>query len=139
MNIVTLIEKKFRWFKNIPLLPILLDEQLKLATFIFMPLRYYKMKEFTKLVKQKPNIVCVLHKYGGLQFNLHDIEIGHLHGNGLLDLKLDSSSKQEIMSRYDYVENHHVNVTSNWVSIEIRSSSNLDDLISIFNKAYERL
>lgn len=48
-----------------------------------------------------------MHKYRGIQFNYRNKEIGHMHGNGMVDILLDRKTKKQLISK-NMVKEHHV-------------------------------
>ena len=91
MNSSKLIAKLFKHFKKIPLLPNLFDEQLKVITLFFNPKVFANMIELNSWIKSLKNVKTKYHKLGGLEFIVNDKEICHIHGDGLVDVKLNKS------------------------------------------------
>ncbi|MCD0489543.1 DUF5519 family protein [Pedobacter sp. MC2016-14] len=60
------------------------------------------------------------HKYGGLQFNCGQQELGHIHGNGLLDILFSLKIKQLLMKE-GKIEDHHRFSSSGWISFHLRN------------------
>lgn len=133
-DVLSDIAKHFALLKKIPFLPILVDEQIKVITFLFRPSVMYRMSALSKTIKSWQGVNCHYHKFGGLQFDYKGREIGHLHGNGLLDLKLSKNLNQLRLN--PLIEPHHFLGDSNWVSIKIRSNSPLEEIIAIVEKLY---
>src|SRR5688572_21652543 len=48
-----------------------------------------------------------LHRFGGIQFNYNGKEIGHIHGNGILDIVFTTKTKKSLMVDRR-VTDHHV-------------------------------
>ncbi len=132
---ISWVAKHLSFLKKIPLLPILIDEQIKLLTFLFKPSVLYLMSALNKTVKSWEGIQSSYHRFGGLQFDYQGKEIGHLHGNGLLDLKLNQ--KLNHLHKHPLIEAHHFLGEGNWVSIKIRSNTNLDELLAVVKSIYE--
>lgn len=130
------IEKKFRIFKNIPFLPILIDEQIKVLTLLFYPKVYNNMMRYMDYVKSHNAISTKYHKYGGIQFNIANREIGHMHGDGLVDIYLNKGL-QKMFVEQGIVEEHHVLKGTGWVSFKISRNPNLKDLKKVTEIAIE--
>ena len=75
------------------------------------------------------------HKYGGVQFNAFNRELGHIHGNGLLDILFSQTQKLVLMNRYP-IQHHHVFKHSGWVSFKIKTVSDKKLAIELLRAAY---
>ena len=60
------------------------------------------------------------HRFGGVEFNLGTREIGHLHGDRLLDVPFPRRMRDALIAD-GRAEPHHVLPQSGWVSFRIRS------------------
>lgn len=132
---MTFMARSIPRLKKIPLLPILIDEQVKLVTFLFKPSVFYVMSQVTHEVKSWKQISTHYHHFGGLQFNVGNKEIGHLHGNGLLDLKIPKKLKTAI-NQLEGIEDHHFLKKGNWISIQIQSDSTPKNMIKALRLIY---
>ena len=78
------------------------------------------------------------HRFGGVEFQLGRIELGHLHGDRLADLPFPKSVRDELVAS-GRVQPHHVLPQSGWVSRWIESEDDTDDVIELFRLNYERV
>jgi hypothetical protein len=78
------------------------------------------------------------HRFGGLEFRLGRVELGHIHGDVLADLPFPKRTRDALIDS-GRAEPHHVLPDSGWVSRRIRSSSDVDDVIELFRLNYERV
>ena len=76
-----------------------------------------------------------IHKYGGLQFNVHKKEIGHLHSNGLLDVVYSRKVKTMLMKE-GRVNHHHLFEKSGWISFYIASAEDEVYAIKLLKLSY---
>ncbi len=136
MNSSKLIAKLFNPFKKIPLLPNLFDEQLKVITLFFNPKVFANMIELNSWIKSLKNVKTKYHKLGGLEFIVNDKEICHIHGDGLVDVKLNKSLKNKF-KRIENIENHHVLPNSNMISYQIAKNDDLIQIKEIIKIVYE--
>ncbi len=130
-----LIAHTFGWLKQIPFLPILIDEQLKLFTLFFRPAIFSKMIDLTQELRKMEGVTTKYHKYGGLEFMVNDKEICHLHGDGLVDIRLTKKWRNHYV-HLNVVEKHHILEESSWVSYQIMKSDNLEIILDVIQKAY---
>jgi hypothetical protein len=78
------------------------------------------------------------HRFGGVEFVVGRIEIGHLHGDRLADLPFPRKVRDELISE-GRAEPHHVLPDSGWVSRWIEGEAEVDDVIALFRLNYDRV
>lgn len=130
------VVKYFRCLKYVPGLPLVFESWLQLHTFITKPVLLDWMDDISAEVQQWPNVTSRLHKYGGLQFDLYHKEIGHLHGNGLLDILLTRRLKAALLQE-GYVEDHHTLNNTGWISFYIRTEKDKAYALRLLKLGYE--
>ena len=130
------IARTFSFFKRIPYLPILIDEQIKIFTLFFKPKVFQQMIEVVKWVKKLPNIKSKYHKYGGLEFQINGKEICHIHGDGLTDVLLNRECAEKLILNTE-AEEHHVIKNSGWISYQINNNTITSELTQIIQRAYD--
>lgn len=130
-----IIVRYFGFFKHIPGVPYVYDALLKIRLFFFNRKLLNDLDDIEQTVSSWNDVYVTLHKYGGTQFNLNSYELGHLHGNGLLDVLLTRSHKKELMQKHS-IEDHHVFKDSGWISLWIKTSSDKELAIEVLQQAY---
>jgi Family of unknown function (DUF5519) len=123
------------FLKHIPVVPHVYDALLKIKLFFFNRKLLDNLDDIEETVLSWGGTSVTLHKYGGAQFNLHAQEIGHLHGNGLLDVLLTRTIKEELIREHP-IENHHVFKNSGWISFWIKTPADKDLAIEVLQQAY---
>lgn len=78
------------------------------------------------------------HRFGGVEFRLGKIELGHLHGDRLADLPFPKKIRDELVVEGRALP-HHVLPSSGWVSREIDEPGDVDKVIALFRLNYERV
>jgi hypothetical protein len=78
------------------------------------------------------------HRFGGVEFRLGKIELGHLHGDRLADLPFPKAVRNELIDA-GRAQPHHVLPNSGWVSRRIHSPDDVEDVIGLFRLNYERV
>ena len=86
-------------------------------------------------VSKWDGINVTLHKFGGLQFNFNNREIGHIHSNGILDILFNRNTKSILVER-GMASDHHVFPDSGWISFYIRQADDGDSAIKLLKLAY---
>lgn len=130
------IVRYFGFLKVVPFLPQLFDVSLRLYSFLFKPGISRAIDEIEQEIGAWPGVALSQHKYGGVQFNLGKKELGHIHGNGLVDIQFNRKIKEELVSA-GLAEPHHILTKSGWISFYIRSDGDTDKVIFLFTKAKE--
>jgi hypothetical protein len=78
------------------------------------------------------------HRFGGVEFRLGKVELGHIHGDELADLPFPTKVRNELVEQ-KRARPHHVLPESGWVSRPIAEASDVDDVIGLFRLNYDRL
>ena len=76
------------------------------------------------------------HRFGGVEFLLGKREIGHLHGNVLLDTPFPRKVRDALVAAGE-AEPHHVLPQSGWISFRIRSAKDAEAAVGLLRKSYD--
>lgn len=82
-------------------------------------------------------VSAVPHRFGGTEFRMDARELGHMHGDYLVDIPFPTRIRNELVEA-GRCEPHHVLPNSGWVSFYIRDECDVDAAIELFRMAYER-
>ena len=85
-----------------------------------------------------PNVTAHPHRFGGVEFQVNQHELGHLHGDHLADLPFPVRMRRELVAD-GRASPHHILPDTGWVSYYIRSAADLDGAIALFRLNYDRL
>jgi hypothetical protein len=110
----------FALLKHVPLLAQLFDALLKIETFVTNRKVLDYVDEIEEEVLSWTNMSVERHKFGGIQFNRGSKEIGHIHGNGLVDVLFAQTIKKKLLEE-GRIRDHHVFKKSGWVSFQIQT------------------
>jgi hypothetical protein len=77
------------------------------------------------------------HRFGGLEFRLGARELGHLHGERWVDLPFTRRIR-EMLVETGRASPHHVLPHTGWVSRQISSEEDVDEVVELFRLSYER-
>ena len=81
-------------------------------------------------------ITAHAHRFGGTEYRLGDREIGHVHGDGLVDIPFPTKVRNEIVAA-GQAEPHHVLPDSGWVSFYIRAAEDVERAIALLRRSYD--
>ena len=76
------------------------------------------------------------HRFGGVEFTLGKREIGHVHGNRLVDIPFPVKVRKELVAA-GQVQKHHVLPESGWVSFYLRKEEDVNAAISLLKRSYD--
>jgi hypothetical protein len=88
-----------------------------------------------------PGVEVGEHRFGGVAFHLGRRELGHLHeggrGGGFADVPFPRSVRDELIAA-GRARPHHAVPDSGWLTVPIRTVSDLHGALEIFRMSYER-
>lgn len=123
-----------RPLRHLPLLPHLADAGFRLAVAVADRPRHRAVQLLEETVASWPGVRTGWHRFGGVDFLLDGRELGHVHGCGLLDVRLGRAAAALWIAR-GVAEPHHIFGTSGWVSRWVRTGSDLPDALRLLKAA----
>lgn len=75
------------------------------------------------------------HRFGGTEWVFGKRELGHIHGDALVDIPFPRKVRDELVAARQ-AEQHHVLPESGWVSIWLRQPEDLTRAISLLRRSY---
>lgn len=130
------VVKNVGFLKHVPLLPHIFDSGLKVISLLHKKNLPDYIDEIENEVRGWPNTTVHTHKFGGIQFNNNNRELGHIHGNGLLDILLSREQKALLMKQYP-IQDHHVFKNSGWISFWIKTSADKQIAVELLRLNYK--
>jgi hypothetical protein len=76
------------------------------------------------------------HRFGGVEYRLGTRELGHIHGDHLVDIPFPKKVRDEIVSA-GLAEPHHILPETGWVSFYLREEGDVPKAISLLQRSYE--
>ena len=76
------------------------------------------------------------HRFGGTEYRLGKREIGHIHGDRLVDIPFTKKARDQAIAE-GKAELHHILPESGWVSIWLREPKNVDDALELLRRSFE--
>lgn len=135
-KLLAFCSRRLSFLKHVPGLPQLLDSCLLLLTTFAAPWTLRERRRFAEEVLSWPEVHATVHRYGGLQFNVGKRELGHLHGNGVLDLLFSPRQRDEIV-RDGKAQAHHTFPNSGWVTFSIRGTEDFVHALDLLALLYQ--
>ena len=90
----------------------------------------------TKAVTAWEGISAQAHRFGGVEYGIGKREIGHIHGDHLLDIPFPKKRRDELVAA-GRVQPHHILPKSGWVSFYLREEADVEKAIALLRENYE--
>ena len=87
-------------------------------------------------VERWENVTVHPHRFGGIEFRYKTRELGHLHGDSLVDIPFPMSVRNELIER-GRVQPHHHLPRSGWISFKLRTERDVDEAVALLRLSYE--
>ena len=76
------------------------------------------------------------HRFGGTEFRIGRREIGHIHGDALVDIPFPKKSARWNLAAGEG-EPHHILPDTGWVSFYLRNDGDIERAIVLLKKSYD--
>ena len=93
-------------------------------------------KTITGAVMKWKGVSSQPHRFGGIEFRLGKRELGHLHGNFLLDVPFPMQIRNDLVAA-KRVQPHHIMPKSGWVSFYIRRRADVEEAVNLLKMSFE--
>jgi Luciferase len=74
---------------------------------------------------------------GGMEYRVGRREIGHVHGDALVDIPFTKKVREELVAA-GKAERHHVLPESGWVSVWLREARDVERAVELMKLSFER-
>lgn len=93
-------------------------------------------KKIEETVLTWPGLVAQPHRFGGTEYILGSREVGHMHGDHLLDVAFPKRVRDELVSA-GLAQPHHLLPQSGWVSFYVREEGDVERAVALLARSYE--
>jgi hypothetical protein len=101
-----------------------------------------KMGEISDRIQQElkswPGVTVHDHNFGGLEFRVNGKEMGHMHGDEMVDLPFPKADGKKLISE-GKASAHHFIPQSGWLSYRIEKTEDVAGAIDLFRLQYKRM
>ncbi|NDJ54557.1 MAG: hypothetical protein GYB68_15935 [Chloroflexi bacterium] len=80
-------------------------------------------------------VTLAAHRYGGIEFNLDRVEIGHVHRHGMVDILYSKAIREQLVQE-GKAALHHLLPDTGWISYFIRETNDLEGALWLLRLAY---
>jgi len=132
--VLRFVVRYFHWLARVPLAPQFFDALLLTWTALFHRETLRAIETLEAAALSLPGVSPKPHRFGGLGFVREGHEFAHVHGNGLLDVKLTRERAAEIVAA-GLAEPHHVFGPSAWISFQLHTRADCDPALALLHTA----
>jgi hypothetical protein len=93
-------------------------------------------EKIRKAVGVWPETAEAPHQFGAVEFRIGEREIGHLHGDRLLDVPFPRAVHDELIAA-GLADPHHILPQSGWISFRIKTPADVDAAIALLRRSYD--
>jgi hypothetical protein len=86
-------------------------------------------------VSEWQDVSVAPHRFGGLEFRLGKRELGHVHGDWLVDIPFPKHVRDEVIAAGD-AEPHHILPDTGWVSVFLRADDDVERAIRLLSYSF---
>jgi hypothetical protein len=83
-----------------------------------------------------PGVTAGSHRFGGTEYRLGKRELGHVHGDYLIDIPFPKPVRNELVEA-GLAEPHHVLPQSGWISFYIKAPADVERAIDLLRRSYD--
>ena len=93
-------------------------------------------KSITEAVTSWPGVTVQPHRFGGVEYGIGKREIGHIHGDQLVDIPFPKKVREEIVAA-GRAQPHHILPETGWISFYIRQEEDVEKAIALLYESYQ--
>jgi len=93
-------------------------------------------RKITAELETWEGVVSAPHRFGGVEYRLGTREIGHIHGDHLVDIPFPTRVREAVVAS-GRASPHHLLPESGWVSFYLRETGDVARAIELLREAYE--
>jgi hypothetical protein len=92
--------------------------------------------QITQAALSWPGVSAHPHRFGGVEYRLGRRELGHIHGDHLVDIPFPSRVRDEIVAARQ-ASPHHILPESGWVSFYLQAPGDIQEAIVLLRRSYQ--
>ncbi len=90
----------------------------------------------TKEVTSWPGVTAAPHRFGGVEYVIGKREIGHIHGDQMVDIPFPKKVRDQIIAA-GRAQPHHILPETGWVSFYLRQEDDVEKAIALLRENFE--
>jgi hypothetical protein len=92
--------------------------------------------QILQTVSTWPGVEAHPHRFGGTEYRIGRREIGHIHGDALVDIPFPTKVRDEVVAA-GRAQPHHLLSETGWVSFYLRQPADVAQAIELFRLSFE--
>jgi hypothetical protein len=96
-----------------------------------------QVKKLEQEVSGWPHVSVHPHRFGGMEFQFGDGEVGHVHTNGIVDIPFPRSVRDALLAD-GLAEEHQWVPNSGWITFQMRGEEDLNHVLWLMRLSYLR-
>lgn len=93
-------------------------------------------KSITEAVTSWTGVTTQPHRFGGVEYVIGKREVGHIHGDSLVDIPFPKKVRDEFVAA-GRAQPHHILPETGWISFYIRQPEDVDKAIALLQESYQ--
>ena len=90
----------------------------------------------TKEVTSWAGVASQPHRFGGVEYVIGKREIGHMHGDHLVDIPFPKKVRDEIVAA-GRAQPHHILPETGWISFYLQQETDVENVIALLRESFE--
>ena len=96
-----------------------------------------QVKTLGDIVSAWSRISVYPHRFGGIGFQFGDAEVGHVHTDGIVDIRFPRSVRDALLAE-GLAQEHHWVPNSGWITFQMRGEEDLSHALWLMRLSYLR-
>ena len=97
---------------------------------------HHARQKIHEAVLSWPGVTAHSHRFGGTEYRLGRRELGHVHGDHLVDIPFPKKMRNEIVAA-GRAQPHHILPDSGWVSFYLNEPADVEQAIALFKASFD--
>jgi hypothetical protein len=93
-------------------------------------------QRITTAVTSWAHVTSQPHRFGGVEYVIGRREIGHIHGDHLVDIPFPRKVRDEIVAA-GRAQPHHILPETGWISFYLKQDEDVEKAIALLHESYE--
>jgi len=93
-------------------------------------------ERITQTVTAWEGVTVAPHRFGGVEYAIGKREIGHIHGDHLVDIPFPKKVRDEVVAA-GRAQSHHILPETGWVSFYLQEEDDVGKAIELLRESFE--
>ena len=92
--------------------------------------------QITRTVTSWEGVTAQLHRFGGVEYRFGTREIGHIHGDHLVDIPFPKKIRDQVVQA-GRAQAHHILPESGWISFYLLQPEDVSKAVELLAESYQ--